>query len=53
MLQFLTSMRLKRLFKRGPAVPVVHLYGAIGIRLPMHRMLNLLSVSKALSRAFA
>ena len=53
MLQFLTSLRLKRLFRRGPAVPVVHLYGVIGIGLPMRRQLSLRGVSKALSKAFA
>ena len=49
MLQFLTS----RLLKPGPTVPVVRLSGAIGIKLPMRPQLNLLSVSKALSKAFA
>ena len=53
MLQFLTSRRLKRLLKPGPTVPVVRLSGAIGIKLPMRPQLNLLSVSKALSKAFA
>ena len=53
MLQFLTSRRLKRLLKPGPMVPVVRLSGVIGIKLPMRPQLNLLSVSKALSKAFA
>jgi signal peptide peptidase SppA len=52
-LQHLTSISLRRLFKPGPVVPVVRLSGAIGIELPMRRQLNLLSVSKSLSKAFA
>lgn len=53
MLQRLIPNVLSRLFKRGPVIPVVRLSGAIGIELPARRALNLLRISRSLTRAFA
>ncbi|WP_088345266.1 MULTISPECIES: S49 family peptidase [Rhodomicrobium] len=45
--------RLKRLFKRGPVVPVVRLTGVIGAGTPLRQGLSLANVATTLDRAFA
>jgi serine protease SohB len=44
---------IKRLFKRGPVVPVVRLTGVIGAGTPLRQSLSLANVATTLERAFA
>lgn len=44
---------IKRLFKRGPVVPVVRLTGVIGAGTPLRQSLSLANVATTLERGFA